>query len=135
MKKLFSMLLSMVMMFSLMFGVTGTSVYAAELDTPAEEEDIEEYVDFNTPVNVGTTWVTIVTASPGINGNIAVTSVNMNQSRGDIQMLDSNGNQLWYGEDVVPSVGTATFWCGSDVYKVRVRYNYGSGTVSVGPGT
>lgn len=135
MKKLFSMLLSMVLVFSLAFGITGTVVNAEELDTPVEEEDIEEYVNFNSGVYVGTSWVTIVTASPGINGYIRVTSTSQNQSRADIQMLDSNGNELWVGDDEVPAIGSASFWCGSDVYTVRVKYNSGWGTVWVGPDT
>lgn len=135
MKKLFSVLLSMVLAFSLMFGVTSSIVHAEELDAPAEGEDVEEYVNFHSGIYVGTSWTTIVDASPGINGNIKVTSTSQSQSRGDIQMLDVNGNELWFGDNVVPAVGSATFWCGSDVYTVRVRYNSGWGTIWVGPDT
>ncbi len=133
MKKALSMLLSMVLAFSLMVGATGTIVHAEELDTPAEEEDVEEYVNFNTGINVGTSWATIVTASPGINGNIKVNTVGY--TRADVRMLGSNGNELWYGEDAIAPVGERTFWCGSDVYTVQIRFHSGTGVVWVGPGT
>lgn len=139
MKKIFSLLLSVVMSLALAFGSTGAVVYAAEIDTPVVEEDIKEDKYYNGTV-INTTWKTVAVASSGFNCNVYINCRNTaflpnswTVSPTDIRMLGRNGNVVWEESGAVAGLGNRTFWCGSDVYTIQARCQVGSGSLYIHP--
>lgn len=141
MKRITSLLLSAVMTIVLAFGVTGPAVFAADLDTPIEEEEISEVL--YSGINYGTSWTTIAetSGSSGFNCNFQVSCLNTSFVPGtfatvsptDIRMLGKNGNVVWEESGAVAGLGSRVFWCGSDVYKIQARCQYGSGVIYITP--
>ena len=82
-------------------------------------------------------WVTVAEAKNGFDQNI---QINHNSTMYkpflgilglDIRMIDHNGNVVWEEKEAVPGGQRfKSFWCGSNVRKVQVKYQYGSGYVS-----
>ena len=137
MKKKFSILLTVVMSLAMAFGSIGTVAFAAELDTPVEEEEIEEATYYNGTV-INTTWKTVAVASSGFNCNVYIECMNTaflpdtwTVSPTDIRMLGSNGNVVWEESGAVPGLGNRTFWCGSDVYTIQAKCQVGSGSLYI----
>lgn len=60
-------------------------------------------------------------------------SLNGLSNRGSVILKDKSGNILWTtpSTDYVPSHGSYTYWCGSDVYSIWIKTTSGFGTAWV----
>ena len=70
------------------------------------------------------------TSGSGFNCNLKVRcELNGISNRGVIMMKGKSGNILWTAssDNYVPSHGSYTFWCGSDVYSIWIKTTSGYG--------
>lgn len=84
-------------------------------------------------LTTNTSWQTIAYSTKGFNCNVYVkcnntATVGLKVVPCDVQMLDKNGNVLWSENGAIAGLGSRTFWCGSDVYKIQIRTQAGKGT-------
>ena len=135
MKKIYSLMLVIMMLLSSLT-IYSTNVFAAELETPINEEIIEEDTYYNGKVINSTSWTTIAIAPSGFNCDVFIRSSNPYLIPGtytayptNIRMLDSSGNQIWVEYGAIPGLGSRTFWCGSDVYKIQAMTQGGSASI------
>lgn len=137
MKKVFSMMLASVMAFVVALSATGSVAFAADLDLPVEEEVLESATYYN-GTNINTTWKKVAESSPGFNCNVYIKCMNGSILPGtwmvaptDIRMLDQHGNVIWSESGAVAGQGDRTFWCGSDVYEIQAKCQYGLGVLYI----
>ena len=139
----------MIMAFAMLFGTT-LSVSAAEtpsfssVDIVSEDtDDAAEpaavysasypYTSLSNALPVTTTYKRLAycsTSGSGFNCNVKVRcELNGISNRGVIMMKGKTGNILWTASSdyYVPSHGSYTFWCGSDVYSIWIKTTSGFG--------
>lgn len=78
-------------------------------------------------------WKTIATSTTGFNCKVRVSSLGTSISTVDIRMLGKNGKVVWSQNESFGSLGSRDYWCGSDVYKIQVKYHTGQGTIMCYP--
>lgn len=83
---------------------------------------------------VTTSWQTIASSTTGFNctvwvGSYNTSNIGLNVTPSDIRMLGKSGNVVWELSGALRGNGSAgEFWCGSDVYKIQIRTQKGTGT-------
>lgn len=87
------------------------------------------------PVNTGYKRLAYCsTSGSGFNCNVTIRcELNLLSNRGVVMMKDKNGKVLWTATSdyYVPSHGSYTFWCGSDVYSIWIKTTSGFGNAWV----
>ena len=84
---------------------------------------------------VGSTWKTVASSTTGFNCNVKVSSLGTTLGKVDVRLLGKKGNVLWSQYESFGTLGYGIYWCGSDVYKIQVKYHSsnGRGTISTFP--
>lgn len=133
----------MFMIFTMLFGNT-VSVSAAEFtDFSSVAISFEEsttvysasypYTSLSNALPITTSYKRLAycsTSGSGFNCNLKVRcELNGISNRGVIMMKGKSGNILWTAssDNYVPSHGSYTFWCGSDVYSIWIKTTSGYG--------
>lgn len=87
--------------------------------------------------DAGTKWFTLATAKNGFNCNMRINCtshayrpLHMDTIGADVRMLDKKGNVVWSENESTPGIGSRTYWCGSNVYTLQVKFRFGGGFVS-----
>lgn len=76
-------------------------------------------------------WTTVASSKKGFNTDVYIKVINTSVSRNDIRMLDRYGRVVWEQEGAIGmNQSLAQFWCGSDVYTVQVKTQYGYGSAT-----
>lgn len=78
--------------------------------------------------SVGSTWVRVAYSDSGDSSGLDKTLYISNQYPAgtyslDILMTGKNGNTIWSQENSVLPWATGTYYCGSNVYNVYVKYH------------
>ncbi len=132
-------IISMILVFTMLFA-TSISVSAAE---PVASGSVEisaiprensyPYPSVGNALITTTSWQTIASSTTGFNCNVYIHCYNTTTSGlgvvpCDVRMPDRNGNVVWSENGAIPGLGERTFWCGSDVYTIKIRTQAGKGT-------
>lgn len=144
MKKFLNATLAMIMVFAMFLGNTVTASATNSLVAASSPETAElvavysasyPYTSFSNSLAINTTYKRLAycsTNGSGFNRNLKICcELNGISNRGVVQMRGKNGNILWTAssdEHLVPSHGSYTFWCGSDVYSIWIKTSTGFGT-------
>ena len=93
------------------------------------------YPSISKALSINTSWKELASSTDGFNCYVYIVSYNTSASSltqvvaSDIQMLDANGNVIWYESGAVSGSGSSRiFFCGSDVYSIQIRTQIGKGT-------
>lgn len=78
-------------------------------------------------------WKTIATSTTGFNCNVKISSLGTSVTTVDVRMLGKSGNVIWSESESFGSLTSRVYWCGSDVYKIQVKYHSGEGTITCYP--
>lgn len=95
------------------------------------------YTSLSNALPVTTTYKRLAycsTGGSGFNCNLKIRcELNGISNRGVVMMKGKNGNILWAASsaEYVPSHGSYTFWCGSDVYSIWIKTTSGFGNAWV----
>lgn len=121
---------SVIMMSCFLIGTLGPQIANAQevkLDYDIElRAGGKYYYDINS-----SRWTTIAESSKGFNSNVFINVINTSTSINDIRLLNRNGNVVWQKDGAIGmNEKLAKFWCGSDVYKVQVRTQRGTGSAT-----
>lgn len=84
-------------------------------------------------INLSKNWTDIAISTSGFNCNVTISCLvtgtdGLGAIRADVRMLNSSGTVVWSESKSCPGLGSRTYWCGSNVYKVQVRVATGGGT-------
>ncbi len=113
--------------------------FASEVSASAANGSIESMATYSnhygSGVVVRSNWTTVASSTTGFNCNVKITSLGTTLGTVDVRLLGKNGNVLWTSYEAFGTLASGTFWCGSDVYKIQVKYHdsNGAGTVSAYP--
>jgi len=137
-RKVFSILLAMVMAFSLM----SISAFAEEIDTPVADQTAEvlddmeifpddpilpEYTSYNRNFYTDT-WTNLYS---GTGAAVVLDVTNYSAFWCSIEMFNYNGSSVWYQESSVPPNDVGHYYVGRNVATVKIRGYNGMGTVHV----
>lgn len=142
-KRFFYMLMACIMLCSFT-----TTAFAAEVSpvdegvsTAAAKSYTCEYTGYNDALSITTSWKDLATSNTGFNCYVTICTRNTailssgHVAKTVVQMLGKNGNVLWTSTDEysVPGLGSYEYYCGSDVYKIRVKTQAGTGSCWIDP--
>lgn len=89
-------------------------------------------------VILSSSWQTIASSSSGFNCNVTIRCFvtgtdGLGAIRPDIRMLNQNGQVVWAENRSCPGLGSRTYWCGSNVYRIQIKVATGGGSAYSNP--
>lgn len=112
---------------AMLLSCAGMTALAAESPT-ISETTVSSEATRGTKYVYSDIWTTVYSKS---SGTVNISIQDQTGRYYDIQMLDANGNQVWYQYHTISPNGTGSYYLGSNVRTVKLRVSDGMGTGTV----